>query len=96
VDSIRQNTAEAREVKISVPTAQTTNQSYSGDQPDAGLLHSTKAADSNGRHFINPQEIAEAAYHRWWSMGCPPGTAAADWFRAERELIRQREAAVLR
>jgi hypothetical protein len=94
---MRQNTAEAREVENDGPVLQSpNNQKYFGNEPEADVQHSTMAADSNQQQFIdeiNPQEVAEAAYLRWESLGCPPGTAADDWFWAERELITQRGAA---
>jgi hypothetical protein len=93
---MRQNTAEAPDVENDGPVLQPpNNQKHFGSEPEA-LRHSTKAADSNRQQFIDeidPQEVAEAAYLRWERLGCPPGTAADDWFWAERDLITQRQAA---
>ncbi len=41
-----------------------------------------------------PHEQTERlAYHYWEERGRPEGTPNEDWFQAERELERQREAA---
>jgi hypothetical protein len=95
-NNMRQNIAEAQEVENDGPVLQSANQGYFGNEPDADVQHSMKLADSDDRQFIdeiNPQEVAEAAYLRWESLGCPPGTAADDWIWAKRELISQRGAA---
>jgi Protein of unknown function (DUF2934) len=34
----------------------------------------------------NTMQVAERAYHIWYSKGCPEGTAEEDWCQAEREL----------
>ena len=95
-NNMGQNTAEAREVENDSPVSQSANQGYFGNEPDADVQHSMKAADSDDRQFIdeiNPQEVAEAAYLHWERLGCPPGTAADDWIWAKCELITRREAA---
>jgi Protein of unknown function (DUF2934) len=34
----------------------------------------------------NREQIAVLAYEFWQARGCPDGTPAEDWFRAEREI----------
>lgn len=48
---------------------------------------------SAGKHHMNTSEIAERAYHIWYSRGCPEGTAEEDWHQAERELAIERAGA---
>jgi hypothetical protein len=51
------------------------------------------SAQSNGQPDIDQQqEIALMAYFRWESGGCEHNTADEDWFWAEREFLKQREA----
>ena len=38
---------------------------------------------------LNPEEVATRAYLYWLERGCPEGTSAQDWFRAENELRSQ-------
>jgi hypothetical protein len=40
---------------------------------------------------MDPKAIEKLAYHYWMERGCPEGSAAEDWFRAER-VLRAKEA----
>lgn len=51
-------------------------------------------AEGPGQEFSNglrclQDEIARLAYHFWEERGCPTGSEAEDWFRAEQEVRRQ-------
>ena len=37
-----------------------------------------------------PDEIAKLAHSYWEGRGCPEGSPQEDWFRAEKELQKQR------
>ena len=38
---------------------------------------------------LHPEEVATRAYLYWLERGCPEGSGAEDWFRAESELRNQ-------
>lgn len=55
--------------------------------PHEDSLHSEEREQSE---FAQVQVLA----HRYWQQrGSPEGDSDADWFRAEHEIVRQREAA---
>jgi hypothetical protein len=41
---------------------------------------------------IDHRQIHQRAYARWQERGCPVGSPDHDWFEAEQELVREREA----
>lgn len=41
--------------------------------------------------ILDRKAIEKLAYHYWVERGCPEGSAAEDWFRAER-VLRAKEA----
>jgi hypothetical protein len=50
-------------------------------------ISSVVASDST---TLDQQAIEKLAYHYWLERGCPEGSAAEDWFRAER-VVRAKE-----
>jgi hypothetical protein len=53
------------------------------------LKKATASEDTMWRKIPEPQrpeQIAALAYAIWQARGCPDGTAAEDWFRAEQEI----------
>jgi len=51
---------------------------------------STKAGNGAVTPKPTPEEIAEAAYHRYLSRGGQDGADFDDWIEAERDLTKQR------
>jgi Protein of unknown function (DUF2934) len=49
-----------------------------------------KTATTGGRATPAHQEIAALAYAYWEARGRPWGSPGEDWFRAERELVREK------
>ena len=45
---------------------------------------------SSRTESIEQSEIAARAYECWQERGCPSGSDQEDWFKAERELQRQK------
>ena len=41
---------------------------------------------------IDHSQVHQRAYARWQERGCPVGSPDHDWFAAEQELVREREA----
>lgn len=53
-------------------------------------------SESKPRGGVNECAIAERAYRRWVSRGCPIGDGREDWFAAEAELQEAGEPRVAR
>jgi Protein of unknown function (DUF2934) len=64
-----------------------------GGGPNPTQLADAPLESSTGTHHMNTSEVAERAYHIWYSRGCPEGTAEEDWHQAERELATERAGA---
>jgi Protein of unknown function (DUF2934) len=53
---------------------------------------SLKTADQVPQDGLISTDIATLAYHLWEERGCPVGSPEIDWFDAEQQLRKRREA----
>jgi len=61
---------------------------YKNDQESVAVLSADECLMESDQ--VIREEIAELAYRRWLTRGCPPGSAEEDWLEAERELLSHR------
>jgi len=71
--------------KNTVPSTTSTRRRAKA-QPTAAPESRSLAPSGNGGTGPTPEEIAQAAYHRYLSRGAGDGRDFDDWLEAEREL----------